>query len=149
MFKLNIEAMEIWSRNKWRMCCSLNLNISFDKILSIENNCWSSTEAVSIENYEIKFFRSNYTHILEYLYRVSFLTTLDIYKDYFKGRHKVVAIIVTCIVWLETKIALIHLSLRRSYYVFTLRVLWPRSFLIFIVDELKNFAANIFLKLVC
>ena len=24
-----------------------------------------------------------------YLYRVSFLTTLDIYKDYFKGRHNV------------------------------------------------------------
>ena len=49
----------------------------------------SSTEAVFIENYEIKFFRSNYTHILEYLCRVSFLTTLDIYRDYFKSRHKV------------------------------------------------------------
>ena len=109
----------------------------------------SSTQAVSIENYEIKFFKSDYTHILEYLCKVSFLTTLDIYKDYFKGRHKVVAIIVTCIVWPETEIALIHLSLCRSYYVFTLRVLWPRSFLIFIVDELKNFAANIFLKLMC
>ena len=28
------------------------------------------------------------------------------------------------------------------------RVLWLRNFLIFIVDEMKNFAANIFLKLV-
>jgi len=27
-------------------------------------------------------------HILEYLCRVSFFTTLDIYKDYFKSRHK-------------------------------------------------------------
>ena len=27
-------------------------------------------------------------HIHEYLCRVSFLLTLDIYKDYFKGRHK-------------------------------------------------------------
>ena len=58
----------------------------------------SSTQAVSVENYEIKFFRIDYTHILEYLCRVSFLTTLDIYKDYFKGRHKVVAIAVTYIV---------------------------------------------------
>ena len=28
-------------------------------------------------------------HILMYLCRVSFLITLNIYKDYFKGRHKV------------------------------------------------------------
>ena len=106
-------------------------------------------EVVSIENYEIRFSRSDYTHILEYLCKVFFLTTLNIYKDYFKGRHKVVAIIVIYIVWLETKIILVHLSLCRSYYFFTPGVLWPRSFLIFIVDELKNFAANIFLKLVC
>ena len=46
----------------------------------------SSTEAVSIKNYEIQIFRSNFTYIHVYLYRVSFLTTLDIYKDYFKGR---------------------------------------------------------------
>ena len=109
----------------------------------------SSTQAVSIENYVIKNSRSDYTHILEYLCRVSFLTTLNIYKDYFKSRHKVVAIIVTCIVWPKTEIALVQLSLCRSYCIFTPKVLWRKSFLIFIVDELKNFAANIFLKLVC
>ena len=49
----------------------------------------SSTQAVSVENYEIRLFRSDYTHISMYLCRVSFFTTLDIYKDYFKGRHKV------------------------------------------------------------
>ena len=48
----------------------------------------NSTEAVSIENYEIQIFRSDFTHICVYLCRVSVLTTLDIYKDYFKGRHK-------------------------------------------------------------
>ena len=48
----------------------------------------SSTQAVSVENYEIRFFRSDYTHILEYLCRVSFHTTLDIYMDYFKSHHK-------------------------------------------------------------
>ena len=149
MFEFSIEVMQIWLRNKWRMCCLLKFDRNLNRKTSIEIFCWNSTQAVSIENYEIKFSKSDYTHILEYLCKVSFLTTLDIYKDYFKGRHKIVAIIVTCIVWPETEIALIHLSLRRSYYVFTLRVLWPRSFLIFIVDELKNFAANIFLKLVC
>ena len=44
----------------------------------------SSTETVSIENYEIHISRSNFTHIHIYLChiylcRVSFLTTLDIY----------------------------------------------------------------------
>ena len=47
----------------------------------------SSTQDVSVENYKIKNFKSDYTHILEYLFRISFLTILDIYKDYFKGRH--------------------------------------------------------------
>ena len=56
-------------------------------------------------------------HILEYLCRIFFLKTLDIYKDYFKDRHKVVAIVVTCIVLSELEIALVHLSLCRSYYV--------------------------------
>ena len=47
-----------------------------------------STQAVSVENYKIRLFRSNYMHIPMYLCRVSFLITLDIYKDYFKGRHR-------------------------------------------------------------
>ena len=47
-----------------------------------------STQAVYVENYEIRLFRSNYTHIPMYLCKVSFLTTLDIYNDYFKGRHR-------------------------------------------------------------
>ena len=123
--------MQIWSRNKWRKCCSLKLDSNLDT---------SSIQAVSVENYEIRLFRFDYTHMLMYLCRVSFLTTLDIYKDYFKGRH-------ACIVWLNAKSGLVHYSLCRSYFVFASRVLWPRSFLIFIVDELNNFAANIFFKL--
>ena len=57
----------------------------------------SSTEAISIKNYEIKNSRFDYIHILKYLCRVFFLTTLDIYKDYFKGCLKVVAVVVTYI----------------------------------------------------
>ena len=57
----------------------------------------SLTEVEYVENYKIRISKSNYMHILEYLYVVSFLTILDIYKNYFQGRHKVVALIVTCI----------------------------------------------------
>ena len=122
---------------------------SLDRILSIENYYWSSTQAPFVENYEIKFSRSNYTHILEYLCRVSFLTTLEIYKDYFKSRYEVMQSDNTCLLWSEAKITLVHHLLYKSYYVFVPRVLWPRSFLIFVIDELKNFVTNIFLKLVC
>ena len=149
MFKLSVKAILIWPRNKWRMCCSLRLNRSLDRILSIENYCWSSTQAVSVENYKIRFSRSDCTHIIEYLCRVSFLTTLHIYKDYFKNRRKVMQSDNTCILWPETEFALVHRILCKSYCFFTPRVLWPRSFPIFIVDEMKNFAANIFLKSVC
>ena len=45
----------------------------------------SSTEAESVKNYKIRIFRSDFMHIHEYLCEVSFLTTLDIYKDYFKA----------------------------------------------------------------
>ena len=48
------------------------------QILSIE---------VSIENYGNQFFRSDFWPMLMYLCKVSFLTTLDIYKAYFKSRH--------------------------------------------------------------
>ena len=47
-----------------------------------------STEAVSIENYGIQIFRYVFHAYPSYLCRVSFLTTLDIYKDYFKGRPR-------------------------------------------------------------
>ena len=48
----------------------------------------SSTVAVFVKNYEIRISRSDFTHIYVYFYRVFFLATLDIYKDYFKGHHK-------------------------------------------------------------
>ena len=83
----------------------------------------SSTQAIFVENYEIRFSRSDYTHIPLYLCRVSFLTTLDIYKDYLKGRYMVMQKNNTCIVWPEAEIALDPHSLCRRYCVFTLRVL--------------------------
>ena len=47
-----------------------------------------STETVSIENYEIQISKSVFMHIKVYLDRVPFLTTLDIYMDYFKSRQR-------------------------------------------------------------
>ena len=49
-------------------------------------NC--STNRVSIENYENQIFSSNFMPIREYVFGLSFLTTLNIYKDYFKSRHR-------------------------------------------------------------
>ena len=95
----------------------------------------SSTKAVSIENYEIQISRFDFTHIHVYFYRVSFLTTLDIYKNYFNGRQRWCNLMHSHYafkLWLETEFALVHHILSRSYCVFAPRVLWPRSFLIFI-----------------
>ena len=47
----------------------------------------SLTQAISVETYKIRTSRSNFWPVLKYLYKVSFLTTLDIYKAYFKGRR--------------------------------------------------------------
>ena len=132
--------MKIWPRNKWRKSCSLKLDRSLDRILSIKILGWSSTQAISVETYKIRTSRSNFRPMLKYLYKVSFLTTLDIYKAYFKGRHAYTE-------WSNAESAEVHYTLWRSYCIFMPRVLWPRSFLIFIIDELKNFTANNLFKL--
>ena len=48
--------------------------------MPVLDNC--SIKMVSIKNYEIQIFRSVFMHIQVYFCRVSFLTILDIYKDY-------------------------------------------------------------------
>ena len=44
-----------------------------------------SIEMISIENYKIQISIPDFMYIQVYLCRVSFLTTLYIYKDYFKA----------------------------------------------------------------
>ena len=49
-------------------------------------------DSCSIDNLSVKininqFFKSDFTPIRVYMFRLSFLTTLNIYKDYFKGRQ--------------------------------------------------------------
>ena len=75
-FKPSIEAMQI--------CPTRQINLlRFNK-----NSRQLSTEVVSIENYEIQIFRSVFHTYPSYLRKVYFLTTLDIYKDYFKDRQR-------------------------------------------------------------
>ena len=45
-------------------------------------------QLVSIENYKNQIFSSDFIQICEYVFKVSFLITLNIYKDYFKGHHR-------------------------------------------------------------
>ena len=68
------------------------------------------TQTVFVKIYEIRLFRSDYTHVPIYLRMVSFLTTLDIYKDYSKDSHRWYKKDNACIVWPEAKITLVHYS---------------------------------------
>ena len=77
-------------------CCVLKLDKCIYQDLKYEAQQISST-AISIENYENKFFRTFFHAYPSYVFRFSFLTTLNIYKDYFKGCHKVVALVVASI----------------------------------------------------
>ena len=81
--------MQIYPRNKWRSADSLKLDsCSTDSYLSRFNEARQVLSIeISIENYENQFFRFDFRPMLMYLSRVSFLTTLDIYKAYFRGRH--------------------------------------------------------------
>ena len=107
-----------------------------------------STETISIENYKIQISRSVFTHIQVYLCRVYFLTTLDIYTDYFKGRLKWCEVIIHAYCD-QRQFALVYLFfeeatafLRKGFC--NQGASWFSS-----LDKVKNFAANIFLKLVC
>ena len=90
MFKFSIEAMQIYLRISEEVLFIKTRQISQQNhiyqglMLKLDK---SSTATVFVENYEIKISRSDYTHIHVYLCKVFFLTTLDIYKDYFKGCH--------------------------------------------------------------
>ena len=81
--------------------------------------------------------------MLTCLCRVFFLTTLDIYKAYFKDRHIGEYKENTCKRWPS-----VLFSLKGVTASFAPEGFITKYFLIFIVDEVKNFAANNnFLKL--
>ena len=105
-----------------------------------------SIDELFIEIYENQIFSFDFTPICVYLFRLSFLTSLNIYKDYFKGRHNGGN-------WMQkffTSILCPSSSLSwRSCCVYTPYGFVTKEFRdLHHVDELKNFAANILLKLV-
>ena len=72
--------------------CVQNLDIRSILVQTIDTRPWlkldrSLMQAISVEIYEFKTSRSDFWPMLKYLYKVSFLTTLDIYNPYLKGRH--------------------------------------------------------------
>ena len=68
--------------------------------------------------------------MLYYLFRIYFLTTLDIYKTYFKSRH------------IQIQRPRVYFFSVRSYCICTPQGFVTMCFLIFIIDEVKNFTAN-------
>ena len=47
-----------------------------------------SIDKLSVKIYEEQIFNYDFHPIRRYMFRLSFLTTLDLYKDCFKGRQK-------------------------------------------------------------
>ena len=95
-----------------------------------------STDKLSVEIYQKQIFSSDFHPIREYVFRLSFLTTLNIYKDYFKSRQRLRECEVkfcSCKLWSETEFALVHLSLEEATMFVRRWLLWPRSFVILIV----------------
>ena len=137
-----------------KKCCSLKLDRCIYRDL-IYVSRQLSTEAVSIVNYKIHIFKFVFHTYPSYLCKVFFLTTLNIYKDYFKGRQRDAKLCnlmksdYSCILWPET------ICLNSSYSLLKLLRFCAEGFItkkllnLHRLDELKNFVTNIFFKLVC
>ena len=119
--------------------------------LSIFKSCWSLwldsylNRWLSIEIYEKQIFSYVLTPIRKCVFRLSFLTILKIYKDYFKGRnrlHKCEAKSCSCKLCPEIEFALVHLSLEESAVFVHHKVLWSMSFLIFILWWTKELCSQ-------
>ena len=111
-----------------------------------------SIDRLSIEVYEIQFFRSNFTPIRVQMFELSFLITLNIYKDYLKGRYRDAH---QCKSFSQAYCEPETIYPSSSFSSRSCCVCTPQDFVtkefrdLHHVDELKNFAAKIFLKLVC
>ena len=72
---------------KTRQLAQQLVSIEVQKAISARCSTVISINRVFIEVYEILFFRTDFTLIREQMFGLSFLTTLNIYKDCFKGRY--------------------------------------------------------------
>ena len=110
----------------------------------------NSTDNSSIENYKIQNFKFFFHVYPSYLCRVYFLTILN--KDYFKGRLRWCNLRqsdYSLKLWPETICLSSSLSWRSYYFLYTKGFVTKEFLDLHRLDVLKNFVANIFLKLVC
>ena len=117
----------------------MNLNKSWTET---RQNLNRSLIEIFIEFYEIKISRSDFRPKLMCVCWVSFLTILDIYKAYFKCRHIIEYIENTC-----KKLSSVLFSLQKVTASFVPQGFVTKYFLIFVIDEVKNFAVNNIFKL--
>ena len=115
----SVKAMQICPRIKWKVLdfkawqLARQIEIYWGlkgRVSLMLDSCL--IDKLSTEIYKNQFFRFDFTPICVYLFRLSFLTTLNIYEDYFKGCHSwsnLMQRFFKSILWLETY-ALIHLS---------------------------------------
>ena len=85
-----------------------------------------SIDKISIKVYEKQIFSSDFHPIHVYMFGLSFLTTLNIYKDYFKGRQRLCeceAKLCSCKLLPKTEFTLVYLSLEEVVLFVHLRVL--------------------------
>ena len=131
--RISVKTMQVYPRNKWRSAEFSNSTTSSIasiywglKAVLARGSTASSIDTLFLEVYEIQFFRADFNPTRVYMFRLSFLTTLNIYKDYFKGRQrlrKCEAKFCSCKLWLETEFALVHLSLEEAVVFVHRRVL--------------------------
>ena len=90
----SVKAMQICPRIKWKVLdfkawqLARQIEIYWGlkgRVSLMLDSCL--IDKLSTEIYKNQFFRFDFTPICGYMFRFSFLTTLNIYKDYFKGRH--------------------------------------------------------------
>ena len=145
---LSIKPMQVYPRTseevldfKTRQLASIKIQ----KAVETRNSTASLIDTLSVEVYGIQFFRVDFHSIHVYMFGLSFLTTLNIYKDYFKGHQRLCkceAKFCSCKLWSKTEFALVHISLEEAAVFVHLRVLWPRSFVIFIVWWTKKLCSQ-------
>ena len=135
----SVKTMQVCPRIMWENAGFYNSTANIYRGLKnceAKNSTASSINTLFVEVYGIRVFRAGFHPIRVYMFGLSFLTTLNIYKDYFKGRQKLrrcEAKFCSCKLWPKTEFALVHLSLEEAAVFVHCRVLWPRSFVIFIM----------------
>ena len=89
--RLTVKAMQVCPRNKVKKYQILKLDsqyLSRFKMMFKPMLDSYSIDELSIKVYEKEIFNSDFHPIRGYMFGLSFLITLNIYKDYFKGHQR-------------------------------------------------------------